>query len=69
MDNNTYDDLYLKFPNEAAAVAALEGYEGCIDIIGEIDGVTGWHVNTRGPKPAILLTFAVDVRTPFRVWA
>ena len=34
-----YGDLYLKFPDEATAFEALEGYEGSVDIIGVIYNV------------------------------
>ena len=66
---DAYGDLFLKFADEAEASAALEGYEGSIDIIGEIDGVTGWHVNTRGPITEALQAFAVIPTNPRRVWA
>lgn len=62
-------DYYLKFANEAEATAALDGYEGSIDIIGEIPDVTGWHVNVRGPESEALAAFAVEVATPYRIWA
>lgn len=62
-------DYYLKFQSEAESTAALEGYEGAIDVIGEIPDVTGWHVNVRGPESETLANYAVEVATPFRVWA
>jgi hypothetical protein len=77
-----YGDLYLKFPDEAAASAALEGYTGSVDIIGVISNVDntdpenpvvtpldGWHVNTRGPMPDTLTPFAVIPTNPRRTWA
>lgn len=78
----TYGDMYLKFTDEAAATAALEGYQGSIDVIGVIYDVDntdpenpvatalpGWHVNTRGPISAELSAFAVVPTQPRRVWA
>jgi hypothetical protein len=67
--NEEYGDLYLKFPDDASASEALEGYEGSIDVIGPIDGVEGWHVNTRGPMPDHLQQYAVIPTNPRRVWA
>ena len=78
----TYGDMYLKFTDEAAATAALEGYEGSIDVIGMIYDVDntdpenpvatalpGWHVNTRGPLLPALQAYAVTPALPRRVWA
>lgn len=64
-------DLFLRFPDEASASQALEGYVGSVDIIGEIEGATGWHVNTRGEMPLELAAFSVNPEptTPIRVWA
>jgi hypothetical protein len=31
--------------------------------------IPGWHVNVRGPESLSLLPFAVEVTTPYRVWA
>lgn len=62
-------DYYLKFASESEAQAALEGYEGAIDVIGEIPDVTGWHVNVRGAESEVLAAFAIEVVTPYRVWA
>lgn len=64
-----YGDLYLKFADEASASEALEGYTGSIDIIGEIEGTTGWHVNTRGPMSETLKQYSVVPEHPVRVWA
>jgi hypothetical protein len=77
-----YGDLYLKFPDEASASEALEGYEGSVDIIGVIYNVDntdienpivtpydGWHVNTRGPMTLELEAFSVIPTHPRRVWA
>lgn len=61
-------DLLLKFASDADAVDILAVYSGIIDIIGEIEGATGWHVNVRGPKLPELLAYAVEAATPFRVW-
>ncbi len=62
-------DYYLKFNSEAEATTVLEGYEGAIDVIGEIPDVAGWHVNVRGPESEALEQYAVIVDTPYRVWA
>lgn len=62
-------DLYLKFADEASASEALEGYAGSIDIIGEIEGTTGWHVNTRGPMTEAMKQYVVIPTNPRRVWA
>lgn len=77
-----YGDLYLKFPDEATASQALEGYAGSIDIIGVISNVDntdpenpvvteldGWHVNIRGPMPDALTPFSVIPTQPRRIWA
>lgn len=77
-----YGDLYLKFTDEAQATAALEGYEGSIDVIGVIyertggtddepimTALPGWHVNTRGPLLPELQAYAVVPKQPRRVWA
>ena len=78
----TYGDMYLKFTDEAAATAALEGYEGSIDTIGIIyertggtdeepvmTAIPGWHVNVRGSMLPELQAYAVEVNSPVRVWA
>lgn len=65
----TWGDLYLKFSSEDEANVVLQNYEGSIDIIGSIEGIVGWHVNTRGLITPILESFAVTVNTPMRVWA
>lgn len=62
-------DSYLKFTDEAQASEALEGYEGSIDIIGPIESIEGWHVNTRGPITPELQAFAVVPTNPRRTWA
>ena len=75
-------DYYLKFTSEEQAAAALEGYEGSVDVIGTIyertggtdeepvmAAIPGWHVNVRGPELTALTRFAVLVDTPYRVWA
>lgn len=64
-----HGDLYLRFPDKQSADDVLQDYTGSIDIIGEIDGATGWHVNVRGPLTLELEAFAVEVATPVRVWA
>ena len=79
----TYGDLYLKFTDEAQATAALEGYEGSIDVIGVIyertggtddepvmTAIPGWHVNVRvvDEDDKTLQPFAVTPATPMRVW-
>lgn len=78
----TYGDMYLKFTDEAAATAALAGYEGSIDVIGVIydvdntdpenpvaTAIPGWHVNTRGPLLPALQAYAITPTLPRRVWA
>ena len=62
-------DYYLKFASESEALAALEGYEGAIDVIGEIPDVTGWHVNVRGEANEKLAAYDTAPITPYRVWA
>jgi hypothetical protein len=66
-----YGDLYLKFADEAEAVAALAGYESSIDVLGDVEGFAGYLVNTRGPMTPELLAFAVDPppAQPIRIWA
>lgn len=44
-------------------------YPGSVDVIGPIEGVEGWHVNTRGPVFDALRPFAVVPTKPRRVWA
>lgn len=34
-----------------------------------MEPVPGWHVNVRGPESDELAAYAVDVKTPVRVWA
>ena len=63
------EDLYLRFPDQQTADDVLQDYEGSIDIIGEIDGVSGWHVNTRGPVTDELKKYDTAPSTPFRIWA
>jgi len=75
-------DYYLKFTSEEQAAAALEGYEGSVDVIGTIyertggtddeptmTAISGWHVNLRGPESAAFQEYTVEVNTPYRVWA
>lgn len=77
-----WGDLYLRFPDKETADDVLQLYPGSIDIIGTIQKRTGgtddepvmtaldgWHVNVRGPILAELLPYAVEVKTPTRVWA
>ena len=44
-----------------------------LDVIGEIEGADGWHVNFRildgSPLPAELAAFVVTPELPARVWA
>lgn len=71
-------DFYLKFSDEAALNAAFEKLsldEYCaLDVIGEIEGATGWHANLRLAKdrPDIvdaIATAMIDApATPHRVW-
>ena len=62
-------DYYLKFADEAEADKVLPSYEGAIDVIGLIPDVTGWHVNARCEENAFLEKYAVEVKTPYRIWA
>lgn len=64
------EDLYLKFPDQSTAEEVLDGYEGSVDVIGEIEGVAGYHVNTRGPATLELEAFALNPSpsTPLRTW-
>jgi hypothetical protein len=78
-----WGDLCLRFADKDEATAVLEGYDGNIDTIGiiykptgrlleespEMAPLTGWHVNVRGALLEKLLLYAVQVDTPFRVWA
>lgn len=63
------EDLYLKFPDKQTADDVLQDYEGSIDIIGEIEGTTGWHVNTRGSVTDEMMKYSMEVATPYRTWA
>lgn len=67
----TYGDMYLRFADEAAASEALAGYAGSVDVLGTIEGLDGWFVNTRGCMTETLQAFAVTPAptTPIRVWA
>ena len=60
--------LYLCFPDKESAEELLGSFEGAIDIVGEINGVTGWHVNTRGIVTEELHPYAVTPATPLRTW-
>lgn len=62
-------DYYLKFASESEANKALANFGGSIDIIGKIPAVTGWHVNVRGEESISLKKYAVEVATPYRIWA
>lgn len=77
-------DYTLRFPDQQTADDALQDYTGSIDIIGiiykptgkmlddevpEMAPIPGWHVNVRGPEPDELAKYAVEVKTPARVWA
>lgn len=75
-------DYYLRFDSEAQAIDALKDYEGSIDVIGVIyeqtgvknnepvmSAIPGWHVNVRGKPDKILSKYAVEVATPYRIWA
>ena len=63
------EDLFLLFPDEQTASEVLVDYEGSVDVIGTIEGIDGWHVNTRGTATEKLLPYSIVVETPFRVWA
>lgn len=64
-------DSYLRFPDQQTADDVLQDYEGSIDVIGEIEGTSGWHVNTRGPVTEEMTKYAIDPTpvTPYRIWA
>jgi thiamine biosynthesis lipoprotein ApbE len=62
-------DYYLKFANESEADKVLADVEGSIDVIGKIPNAVGWHVNVRGEENVDLEKYAVEVATPYRVWA
>lgn len=64
-------DSYLRFPDQQTADDVLQDYEGSIDVIGEIEGIPGWHVNTRGPVTEEMTKYAIDPAptTPYRIWA
>lgn len=66
-------DLCLKFPSEAEALLAL--YDGetpkyqAVDLIGAIEGATGYHANVRhGAEAPELDSWVVTPVTPARVW-
>lgn len=67
--------LRLRFADEAAAFAALNGMADrgvTIDIVGEIPGRVGWHVNLRGESEAdraALVAYVVAPAQPYRVFA
>jgi hypothetical protein len=69
------ETIYLRFPDEATALAALDGMADrgvTVDIIGEIPGRTGWHVNLRGEGEddrAALAACVVTPAAPYRVFA
>lgn len=62
--------FYLKFTDEAAALAALVDLQD-VDHVGSIEGLDGWHVNLalREPLPEALVPFQVFPENPVRVWA
>jgi hypothetical protein len=75
-------DLYLCAPTEKAMTAALTGLinDGghpvagvTLDLVGEIEGATGYHVNLRLTEDidtSALLEYIIDTpTTPYRVWA
>ena len=62
-------DLYLKFPDEASASEALEGYEGSVDIIGVIYNVDNTDpladgVGQENPVSTALDGWHVNTRGP-----
>jgi hypothetical protein len=71
-------DLYLKFADEASLAVAFEKLpldRYCsLDVIGEIEGATGWHANLRLAKDrpdivAALASVTIEApTTPYRVW-
>jgi len=77
-------DLYLKFVDEAQAIATLPEFRvenqwitycaaGDLDVIGKIwiDGVlqTGWHVNIRGLEKPEWSAYLIYPAQPVRGWA
>lgn len=67
-------DYTLRFPSEAEAMLALFNDAGYVypntDVIGPIEGSTGYHVNVRSEEPIPELEpYAITVDTPIRVWA
>ena len=62
--------IYLKFPDEASA-EVVKAYEGrdvegySVDVVGWIDGVSGWHVNMLVPDDfEEFKTYEVNPVTP-----
>lgn len=68
---------FLRFPDEARAVACMPGWyaegwqapEGCaVDVLGPIDG-QGFHLNVMGDIPAKAQAFVVEPKNPRRKFA
>lgn len=77
-------DYYLRFETREAAFAALEplgmvrngalilaSYEFALWEVGEIEGITGWHINLRALNCDVeaLAPYMVQPRNPVCVWA
>jgi len=74
---------YIRFPDEATGLAALEAaglltedgfpitasHSHALDVIGFINGVNGWHVNFQGNIPEDWLQYSVTPQNPVRVFA
>ena len=74
---------YLRFPNEATGIAALEAagllteddepitasHSHALDVIGTIPELIGWHVNYIGDLPVEWEQYVVTPEQPVRVFA
>lgn len=74
---------YLRFPDAVAGMAALDdagllagdlnpitaSHSHALDVIGLIDGCSGWHVNYLGELPSDWTVYLVTPAEPVRVFA
>lgn len=74
---------YLRFPDAVAGMAALDdagllngdlnfitaSHNHALDVIGVIDGCSGWHVNYLGELPNNWTVYLVTPAEPVRVFA
>jgi hypothetical protein len=74
---------YLRFPDAVSGMAALDdaglldddlnpitaSHTHALDLIGAIDGYSGWHVNYIGELPVGWADYAVSPEQPVRVFA